>query len=99
MKTLLNKKSRITRAYNADVVPVQGGLALSPSDMLRSCNMGVPISAQLLDAANFDDGEVSCIKDVPFLLRRGVDVGDVVEYERNCRSKVSDVVKKMSDNA
>lgn len=94
MKALLNKYSRSTNPYNVPVTDVQGGLAMTPTEMLQSCNAGVPISAQMLADSNFDDGEVSRLTDVPYLCRRGIDVGDVQAYEESCRSKVKSAYSK-----
>lgn len=97
MQRLLNKFSRKTRTYNTPVTYVQEGLAVTPSDMLKSCNMGVPISSQLLSETMFQDGEVSRLTDVPFELRRGVDIGDILAYQENSRSKLSAAHKKYSE--
>lgn len=98
MNSTLRKYSRRTRSYSVPRTYVQDGLAATPSDMQRSCNMGVPISSQLLAESNFDDGEVSQITDVPFLFRRGVDVGDIIAYEENCKGKLSDAYSKIQQN-
>lgn len=94
MQTLLNRLSSRTNSYNAPQTHVQGGLAMTPTDMYVSCKNGVPIASQMLADSNFDDGEVSRLTDVPYLCRRGIDVGDVQAYEESCRSKVKSVVTK-----
>ncbi|WGL30958.1 hypothetical protein [Dipodfec virus UOA04_Rod_582] len=93
MLSQLTKKARKTRAYNTDVVHVQGNLALTPSDMIRSARLGTPISSQSLSAEMFDDGELGPARQVPFLLQRGIDVGDVASYQEQCRSKVRNYLK------
>lgn len=98
MNSTLRKFSRQTRAYNSARTYVQDGLAATPSDMQRSCNMGVPISSQLLSESNFDDGAVSQITDVPFLFRRGVDVGDVIAYQDECSGKLSSAYSKIKSD-
>lgn len=99
MQKILNQLSRKTRCRNIPRTVVQNGLAVTPSEMLKSCNMGVPISSQLLSESNFDDGEVSQLTDVPFVFRRGVDVGDVIAYEEQCRSKVSNAYAKLQQTS
>ncbi len=96
MNSTLRKFSRRTRAYNVTRTVVQDGLAATPSDMQRSCNMGVPISSQLLSESNFDDGEISQITDVPFLFRRGVDVGDIIAYEEQCKGNISEAYGRIA---
>lgn len=98
MNSTLRKYSRKTRSYNVPRTYVQDGLAATPSEMQRSCNMGVPISSQLLADSNFDDGEVSQLTDVPFLFRRGVDVGDIIAYEESCKGKISEAYSKLQQN-
>lgn len=97
MQTLLNKLSRKTRTYNTKATYVQDGLAITPSEMLSSCNMGVPISSQLLNDSMFDDGQVSQLTDVPFELRRGIDIGDIITYQENSRSKVKAAHQKYTE--
>lgn len=99
MNSTLIKYSRRTRSYKVARTYVQDGLAATPSDMQRSCNMGVPISSQLLADSNFDDGEVSQITDVPFLFRRGVDVGDIIAYEESCKNKLSSAYGKLQQQS
>lgn len=97
MLSQLNKKACKTRAYNTAPVYVQGNLALTPSDMIRSARLGTPISSQSLSADLFDDGELGPAREVPFLLQRGIDVGDVASYQEQCRSKVRNYVRSSSN--
>lgn len=88
MLNRLKKHSKTTTAYNTSREYVQEGLAITPSEMYVNAQNGIPISSQLLNNSNFDDGEVSRLTDVPFLFKRGIDVGDVISYEDSCRTKV-----------
>ncbi|UPW41205.1 hypothetical protein [Sigmofec virus UA08Rod_5080] len=91
MNSTIKKFARKTRSYNVERNYVQGGLALTPSEMMQSARQGIAISTQVLPAEQFDDGVVGKISEVPFILRRGVDVGDVVAYQDSCRAKVRKV--------
>lgn len=92
MLGLIRKKQNKTRAYNANVVAVQGNLAISPSQMSQLSERGIPISSQVLGAENFYDGDVGPLSDVPFELRRGIDASDVYDYQQRCRQKVNNFV-------
>ncbi len=93
MLGLIRKKANNTRAYSADVVKVQGGLAISPSQMSQLTERGIPISSQVLGAENFYDGDVGPLSDVPVEFRRGVDISEIYEYQQRSRQKVNDYVK------
>lgn len=90
---LIRKYKSKTRAYNSEVKKVQGGLSITPTQMSQLAERGVPISTQVLGAEYFDDGDSTPISDVPFPLRRGVDISDVYEYQQRSREKVNNYVK------
>lgn len=94
MQHLLNKLANKTRTTNIEQVKVQDGLATTPTEMYQATQMGIPISSQLLSESNFCDGEVSPLTDVPFMFRRGVDVGDIIAYQESSQSKVKEVYSK-----
>lgn len=93
MKKLLEKLANKTRSYNTPVTLVQDGLAMTPTDMIQSCNNGIPIATQTLPDSMFFDGEQSRLTDVPFELRRGVDIGDIQSYQDSCNEKVHSAYK------
>ncbi len=95
MLGFIRKKQNSTRAYNSDVVLVQGGQSVSPAQMSQLTERGIPISSQLLGAENFDDGIEGPITDVPFVHRRGVDISDIYEYQQRSRSKIQKYVNSM----
>ncbi|QXP45105.1 hypothetical protein [Microvirus mar54] len=88
MIATIKQRARKTRAYNQPLTYVESGLAMTPSEMLRASNMGVPISTQMLSGEMFVDGEVSELTDVPIEFRRGVDISDIQEYQENSRKNM-----------
>lgn len=95
MLGFIRKKQNSTRAYNSDVVRLQGGQSVSPAQMSQLTERGIPISSQLLGAENFDDGVEGPITDVPFVHRRGVDISDIYEYQQRSRSKIQKYVNSI----
>lgn len=91
IKKLQNK----TRSYNTAQVHVQGGLAITPSQMSQLAEAGRPISAQMLGAENFYDGDTSPIGEVPFLYRRGIDASDIYDYQQRSRQKIKNYVNSI----
>lgn len=92
MINTLNKYSRRSRAYDTDVTFVQGDLAVTPAEMSQASKMGIPISSNTVSSELFDDGEIGRMREVPFLYRRGVEIGDVFAHQQDCQSKVSNYV-------
>lgn len=80
-------KSQRGRGYVADVVRVQNNLCVTPSQMLALSEVGSPITSSLPDDM-FDDGNSGNNFDIPFEHRRGVDIVDAWEYERDCRGRL-----------
>ena len=94
MEKLLEKLACKTRSYNTPVTFVQDGLAMTPTDMIQSCNNGIPIATQTFPDSRFFDGEQSRLTDVPFELRRGVDIGDIQSYQDSCNDNVRSAYNK-----
>lgn len=99
MKNLLNKRAGKTNSYSAERSFVQGGLSVTPSEMLQATRNGIPISSQLLNDSMFNEGEVSRLTDVPFELRRGIDAGDIYQYQQESRAKVNKAKQAIQNNA
>lgn len=76
-------------------VPIQNNLALTPAEMWRLQEQGLPISAEN-SGLSFDDGEFSKSWDVPFEHRRGVDLASAFEYESQVRHGLNKVIDKIS---
>lgn len=82
-----------TRAYCADVVPVQSGLSISPSEMHQLQERNIPISSSTISDDLISPGHKGTDASVPLFRQRGVDFSDVYVSESNARSKISDAVK------
>lgn len=90
---ILKTRKRHESSYNVTPTHVQGGLALTPSQMMTMSQAGVPISTQVLSAELFDPGHEGSSPDVPFERKRGVDFSSAYEYQERCRSKISGAIK------
>lgn len=93
MISALKRRPSKSRAYNADMRVVQGGLAITPAQMNQMTNAGMSVSAATLSSDLFDEGHLGSDPHVPFELRRGVDFSQVAEYQQNCRAKVKQAVE------
>lgn len=76
---------------------VKSGLALTPSQMMKMSEHGIPVSAQLNDSL-FYDGTENPTWDVPLDLARGIDVAELWAENKSIRAKfkkahVNDVQK------
>lgn len=69
-------------------IPVRGDLAYTPSQMYEAAKAGVPISAQNISQLPSDDfiDENSWV--VPIEYRRGQDIADVWNAQRDARAKI-----------
>lgn len=94
MKSTLRKYSRVTRSFDIPPCNVQSGLAVTPSEMLRASESGIPISSQLLSesSASYDNAG----PEVQPLMCRGIEAVDVFEYQSNSRKKIKNYVDSVS---
>lgn len=69
-------------------LPVRGDLAYTPAQMYEAAKAGVPISAQNISQLPSDDftDEESWI--VPVEYRRGQDIADIWNAQRDARAKI-----------
>lgn len=67
--------------------PVQGGLAVTPSQMQRMAERGIPVTSQNLEGM-FYDGDTRPSWDVPLDMQRGVDVATLWETRKDIRNKL-----------
>lgn len=65
---------------------VQNGLAITPADVLRSAEAGVPV-ASMMNSSNFSDGHTGSDFDIPLNDRRGIDIGHLWQEQMNAREK------------
>lgn len=66
---------------------VQNGLALTPADVLRSAEAGVPV-ASLMQASNFSDGHLGSDWNIDLADRRGIDIGHLYQEQMESRYKM-----------
>lgn len=87
------KKSRFSygrvcrTSLKRDEKPVMSGLALTPSQIQRMSERGIPVSTQNLDGM-FDDGVSRPSWDVPLDQQRGVDVATIWQRQKDAQSKL-----------
>lgn len=67
---------------------VQNGLAVTPSDVLRMAENGIPASAQM--NSSFFDGSQKPGWDVPLEERRGVDIAQMWQSSKDIKQKFRD---------
>lgn len=72
--------------------PVQNGLALTPSDILRMAEQGIPASSA--NNPNLIDGSTENNWEVPLEERRGIDMADLWNERQNIKRKFMDAHKK-----
>lgn len=73
------------RYVESDTV-VQGGLAVSPAEMMKMAERGIPVSSQNL--ASFNDGEVNPSWDLPLDQTRGIDVAALWQNSKDIHKKI-----------
>ncbi len=76
-----------SNVYNVPAIHVSKDLALTPSQMLAFSEEGIPISSNI-NPENFNDGDNKPLTDIHPILSRGVDIVDVWDYQKSCRSKL-----------
>lgn len=86
MKKIRRKFANCKRRVGEDVV--QNGLAVTPSDVLRMAEKGIPASAQM--NASFIDGTPNPGWDVPLEERRGIDIGQMWQFSKDAKQKFRD---------
>ena len=68
-------------------IPVQGGLAITPAQMQRMAEKGIPVSSQNLDGC-FYDGDTRPSWDVPLDMQRGIDVAQMWQERKDIAAKL-----------
>ena len=81
-----SKQARTCHVLDNGFTKVVPGLAVTPSQMARMTAQGIPISSQL--AENFVDGTSNPSFDIPIEQRRGIDVVQVWEAQKDARLKI-----------
>lgn len=87
-KDMFGSVCRVKRASNEQAV--QNGLALTPSQIMKMSERGIPVTTQNLDGM-FYDGDTRPSWDVPLDQQRGVDVATMWQ-------KRKDLAKRLREN-
>lgn len=96
MIAMLNKMaSKPRRVYNASCVHVQGSLAVTPAEMSQMADKGIPIASQLLDESQFYDGDTGRQVFLPNYYRRGYDITQAWNDQKDSRKRISDSRKAL----
>lgn len=75
-------------------IPTQENLAITPARMAEMVDNGIPVSSNVL-SGNYDDGVPSPAWDIPIDRKRGVDVAEVWNAQKDARKTItSNVVSK-----
>lgn len=88
-KTVSYKRSK------SDVI-VQSGLAMTPSQMQRLSERGIPVSSQNLEGM-FYDGDSRPSWDVPLDQQRGIDVATMWQKRKDIAAKLRSAPVKESN--
>lgn len=90
MSFIKNRKSfgkTVTYKRTKEDLKVQGGLALTPSQMQNMSERGVPVSSQNLEGVYFD-GDTRPSWDIPLDSQRGVDVATMWQRRKDIQAKL-----------
>lgn len=88
MLSFIKKTSCKCRFIPLPVVPVNPHLAMTPSDMNRLSQQGLPISSSMLSDDFFAEPHTGVDSSVPFFAKRGVTFSDVAVYQQESRRKI-----------
>lgn len=66
---------------------VQAGLAITPADVLRSAEAGIPVQSQM-QSSNFDDGHLGSDWNLDLADKRGIDIGHMWQEQMSARKKM-----------
>lgn len=67
--------------------PVQNGLALTPAQIMRMSERGIPVTTQNLDGMYYD-GDTRPSWDIPLDMQRGVDVATMWQKRRDLAQRL-----------
>lgn len=97
-KSFLHRKSfgkTVSYKRAKSDVTVQPGLAMTPSQMQRLSERGIPVSSQNLEGM-FYDGDARPSWDVPLDQQRGVDVATMWQRRKDIAAKLRNAPSKES---
>ncbi|MCM1356619.1 MAG: hypothetical protein NC212_09485 [Staphylococcus sp.] len=81
-----SKHARSAHIVDDAFEKVTPGLSVSPSQMARMAEKGIPITAQMSET--FFDGTTNPSFDIPIEDRRGIDVNAVWEAQKTARKRI-----------
>lgn len=99
MSFIKNKKSFgkiVSYKRSRKDIKVQPGLAMTPSQMQRLSEKGVPVSNQNLEGM-FYDGDTRPSWDVPMDQIRGIDVAQLWQERKNIAAKIKNAPIKPAE--
>lgn len=83
-KVVTTKVATCKRASHE--IRVKNGLAVTPSEMMKLAERGIPVSAQSFGV--FNDGESNPSWDIPLDRQRGVDAATLWQNEKDIKQKL-----------
>lgn len=98
MKTLLKKMKNNARPQTMTRVHCPSGLAVTPSEMVRMSEQGIPISSQVLSPDQFNDGDMSNRIENDPIYTRGVTANDLWENSKRSKSRLKSAHNKFVNN-
>lgn len=104
LKRFLNRPYKVcTCGRCKDQIPVYENQSMTPAQMYEMMLQGKPLSSTFSDPSLFDDGDKAAGFEVPFQLRRGVEVTDVWEFTQDLKQRIfkngSAHYKKLKQNS
>lgn len=88
-KTIKNRKpSRLAETQIVNNCSVEPNAAYTPSEMQKLASQGIPVSAAAVNENLFFDGDLRAPDTPPIENRRGIDVVEVWEAQRDSRKKI-----------
>lgn len=73
-------------------IKAKPGLALTPAQIAKMSEQGIPITTQMSD--QFFDGTLNPSFDIPLEEQRGVDINDVWNASKTAKARIIDAHKK-----
>lgn len=99
MKKLISQMKRRTSYYNSSITYCPRGLAITPSQMSRNAEQGIPIASQCLNPDMFDDGNLDNNMDIDPMFLRGMNINDLYEGAIEGRKRLRDAHKKFYNHS
>lgn len=85
-------KFAVTRLQPGETI-VQSRLAITPSQMMRLAEKGIPIASQTLPDNHFFEGDTSRSFDVLLDYQRGVDINTMWNFEQDVKKRMNSALR------